>query len=159
MSPSLPQELGAALLWQAQAKPVPASLVLCHRFVSSSPFTRGAQSSCQEGLSAEEQYLLPETPKQALEGTVPPSLDQIPAEPGEQLLSLRKGSEHTGGSGREEGKKRSNLFFPPDFFQHPNLLRLPQQAPPSRVISCALRLWIAAFTFACTGEIVFLLLH
>lgn len=131
LSPSLPQELGAALPWQAQAKPVPASLVLCHRFASSSPFTMCAQSSCQEGLSTEEQYLLPETPKQALEGTVPPSLDQIPAEPGEQLLSLRKGSEHTGGSGQEEEKKRSNLFFPPQFLSAPQFT---QAAPTSPTV-------------------------
>lgn len=71
--------------WQAQAKPLPASLVFWPRFASSSP------SPCQEGLSAQEQHLLPQTPKQALEGTVPPPLDQIPAEPEGQLLSLRKG--------------------------------------------------------------------
>lgn len=56
-------------------------------------------------------------------------------------------------------KKEKQPLFPLNFFQHPNLLRLPQQAPPSRVISCALRLWVAKFTFACTGETVFLLLH
>lgn len=130
LSPSLPQELGAALPWQAQAKPVPASLVLCHRFASSSPFTMCAQSSCQEGLSTEEQYLLPETPKQALEGTVPPSLDQIPTEPGEQLLSLRKGSEHTGGSGWEEEKKRSNLLPPPISFSTPIYSGCPNKPHP-----------------------------
>lgn len=42
------QELGAAMPWQAQAKPLPASLVFWPRFASSSPFTC-AQFSCQEG--------------------------------------------------------------------------------------------------------------
>lgn len=65
-----------------------------------------------------------------------------------ELWSLRKGSKPTGDSGQEEEKRRTNLFFLPSFFQHPNLLRLPQQAPPPRVISCAFRLWIAKFTFA-----------
>lgn len=64
----------------------------------------------------------------------PPPLDQIPAEPGGQLSSLRKGSKPTEASGQEEEKRRTNFFFPPNFFQHPNLLRWPQQAPPPRLL-------------------------
>lgn len=169
-SPSLPSQLEAALPWQVHARPLPASRSR-RRFASSSPFPWCVQWSSQEGLSGEDQHLLPKAAdcwQQSRPWRDCTSLLQTPAEPGRHLLSRRKGSGHSGWQWLAMGGRKREKYPPPFFFfffflrflSAAQFNQATHVSPTLRgVISSALGLWIANITFSCTAETVFLLLH